>query len=250
MNSDATPGATTFEDPRRLRRAFIPVLAFVCVLWAFKLVEAVADLSFVHLGVFPQRLDGLDGVLWAPLIHGSWSHLFANTAPLIVLGTALLYGYPRSARIVLPAVYLGAGLAVWLFARPSYHIGASGLNFGLLFFIFTIGVLRWDRLAIALAMIVFFLYGSMIWGIFPHDPSVSYETHLFGAGIGFMLAFVLRWRDPPRPRQRYSWEDEDEEEGDGETAEESDGRPHHRTWHPGQRLASAGRPLGWRRTAR
>ncbi len=163
MNTDATTRATTPQDSRRLRRAFALALAFVCLLWALKLVEAVADLDVAPSGVFPHRLDGLVGVLWAPLIHGSWSHLIANTAPVLVLGTALLYGYPRSARIVLPAVYLGAGLAVWLFARPSFHIGASGLTFGVLFFVFTIGVLRWDRRAIALAMIVFFLYGSMIW---------------------------------------------------------------------------------------
>jgi membrane associated rhomboid family serine protease len=226
MSADASTPASAPEDPRRLPRAFARVLAFVCLLWAIKLVEAVTDSSFVRFGVFPQRLDGLDGVLWAPLIHGSWSHLFANTAPVLVLGTALLYGYPRSARIVLPSVYFGAGLAVWLFARPSFHVGASGLSFGVSFFVFTIGVLRWDRQAMALAMIVFFLYGSMIWGIFPHDPSVSYETHLFGAGIGTVLAFALRWFDPPRPRRRYSWEDE--EQDDDAIEGELDEPPHDR----------------------
>jgi hypothetical protein len=98
-----------------------------------------------------------------------------------------------------------------LFARPSFHVGASGLGFGLLSFVFTIGVLRWERQAIALAMIVSFLYGSMIWGIFPYDASVSWETHLSGALIGIVLAFALRWFDPPRPRKRYSWEDEEQD---------------------------------------
>ena len=82
---------------------------------------------------------------------------------------------------------------------------------GILFFVFTIGVLRWEPRAIALAMIVSFLYGSMLWGIFPVDPTVSFESHLLGAVLGVALAFALRWRDPPRPRRRYSWEDDEDE---------------------------------------
>ena len=211
VNADLTqPGANPQPAPN-LRRAFVLMLAFVGLLWAVKVLEAVAGLNLVPFGVFPRRLSGLGGVLLAPLIHGSWSHLFANSAPLLVLGTAVLYGYPRSARIVLPAIYLGAGLAVWLLARPSFHVGASGLGFGLLSFVFTIGVLRWERQSIALAMIVSFLYGSMIWGVFPYDASVSWETHLSGALIGIVLAFALRWFDPPRPRKRYSWEDEEQD---------------------------------------
>jgi len=136
-----------------------------------------------------------------------------------VLGTALIYGYPRSARLVIPAIYFGAGIAVWLFARPSYHIGASGLTFGMMFFVFTIGTLRWDRRAIALALIVFFLYGSMIWGVFPGDPAISWESHLAGALIGIALALVCRHRDPPPAQKHYSWEDE---ETDSEPASPGD----------------------------
>lgn len=209
MESGATTPERPTDAPRSLRRALVPVLAFVFALWGIELTQALTELDLTRFGVFPRRAEGLAGILWAPLIHGSWTHLFANTAPVIVLGTALLYGYPRAARFVLPAVYLGAGLAVWLFARPSFHIGASGLTFGVLFFVFTIGVLRWDPRAIALSMIVFFLYGSTVWGILPHDPTVSYETHLAGAIIGIALAFALKRLDPPLPRKRYSWEDEE-----------------------------------------
>lgn len=198
-------------DPRR---AFGAVAAFVGLLWIVRAVESVAGLDLVTLGVFPRRADGLQGVLLAPLVHGSWSHLVANTLPLLVLGTALLYGYPRSARLVVPAVYLGTGLAVWLLGRAAWHVGASGLSYGLLLFVFTMGVLRWDPRAIALAMIVFFLHGSMIWGVLPYDPEVSFESHLAGAAIGAGLAFALRRRDPPPPRKRYDWEGEDEAGGD------------------------------------
>ena len=211
MNTDTIAPS---DEPFRLRKAFITVILFVAVLWAIKAIEFVIGLNLVPFGVFPRHLDNLSGVLWAPLIHGSWSHLMTNTPPLLVLGTAVLFGYPRAARILLPAVYLGAGLAVWLFARSAYHIGASGLTFGIMFFVFTIGILRWDRQAIALSLIVFFLYGGMIWGVFPGDPSISFETHFFGAAIGLALAFLLRSLDPPKPRKRYSWEDENSEEED------------------------------------
>lgn len=181
---------------------------FATLLWLIKLVELAAGLDLSRYGVYPGTLRGLSGVLLAPLIHGSLGHLFSNTLPLIILGTALLYGYPRSARIVLPTLYLGTGLGVWLFGRSAWHIGASGLTFGMMFFIATIGVLRWDTRSIALALVVFFLYGSMIWGIFPGDPAVSFESHLSGATLGVLLAVLLKNRDPAPPRRRYSWEDE------------------------------------------
>jgi membrane associated rhomboid family serine protease len=144
------------------------------------------------------------------LIHGSVTHLFSNTLPIVILGTAILYGYPRSAKLVIPAVYFGTGIWVWLFGRSAWHIGASGLTFGMMFFVFTIGVLRWDTRSIALALVVFLLYGGMIWGIFPGDPSVSFESHLAGALIGITLAVLLRNHDPAPPRKRYSWEDEED----------------------------------------
>jgi len=199
------------NDNTRLRRSFILALLFALTLWVIKLAEIILGLDFVHYGVFPLRVSGLRGILTAPLIHASLSHLFSNTAPLVILGTALFYGYPRSAKIVVPVLYLGSGLGVWLFARHAYHIGASGLTFGVMFFVFTIGVLRWDTRAIILAMVVFFLYGSMIWGIFPGKPGISYESHFFGAAIGVVLAILLKHHDPVPAAKKYSWEEEADE---------------------------------------
>jgi membrane associated rhomboid family serine protease len=200
------------NDSTRLRHSFILAALFVLILWFIKLIEIILGLDFVHYGVYPLRASGLAGIIMAPLIHGSLSHLFSNTAPLVILGTALIYGYPRSAIIVIPVLYLGTGLGVWLFARSAYHIGASGLSFGIMFFIFTIGVLRWDKRAIILSMVVFFLYGSMIWGIFPTKPGVSFESHFFGAAIGVALAGLLKNHDPAPPPKKYSWEEEEPED--------------------------------------
>jgi membrane associated rhomboid family serine protease len=103
-------------------------------------------------------------------------------------------------------VWLGSGLGVWLFARGSYHIGASGLAHGLMFFVFVSGILRRDRLSIALSLIVFLLYGGMVATIFPQQPGISYESHFSGALMGIITAFLFRRRDPAPPEKTYDWE--------------------------------------------
>ncbi len=207
------PSGTT-SDTRRFRIAFIVAFSFALLLWALHLAEYLSGFDLTQFGVYPRRALGLIGILCAPFIHVSVSHLFANTPPIIVIGTMLLYGYPRASKVFLPVVYLGSGIAVWLFAREAYHIGASGLAFGMLFFVFTIGALRWERRTIAISLLVFFLYGGMISGVIPGEQEISFESHLSGALIGILLAFLLRHRDPEPPRKQYSWEQEEAESED------------------------------------
>ena len=195
----------------KLRSAFQLTLWFVISLWLIHIASTIFGLELYQYGVYPREITGLQGILFSPLIHASFSHLFSNTLPLIVLGTALLLGYPRASKIVLPSIYFGTGLGVWLFARASFHIGASGLTFGLMSFVFVVGALRWDTKAIALSCLVFFMYGGMIWGVFPVDPKISFESHLFGAVIGVVCALLLRNRDAKPPAKRYDWEDESAE---------------------------------------
>ena len=205
---ESSTDSAIVHDRMRWQQALLLSAAFTLSLWLVKLIEQFAGISLIDLGIFPREWSGLAGILSAPFVHGSWAHLIANTLPVLVLGTSLLYGYPRAARIVVPALFLAVGLGVWLFGRPSYHVGASGLTLGAMFFVFTIGVLRRDRRAIALAMIVFFLYGGMVWGVLPGDPQISFESHLAGALSGVVLALLLRKVDPPPPEKRYSWETE------------------------------------------
>jgi membrane associated rhomboid family serine protease len=180
------------------------------------------DLELARFGVRPRELAGLLGILLGPLLHGGYAHLMANSLPLLVLGTGMLYLYPNSALKVLPAVYLGPGAAVWLLAKAgTLHVGASGLVYGLFSYIFVAGLIRRDRRAIAASLLVFFLYGTSVWGVLPIRPGVSWETHLAAAVIGFALAIALRHLDIP-PRKRYSWEDDSEERSEerGERSEE------------------------------
>jgi membrane associated rhomboid family serine protease len=192
------------------RYALAFTAAFVLLLWLIELLDVSFRLDLFHLGIYPRERQGLLGILTAPLIHGSWKHLLSNSFALLVMGTVLLYGYPRSAMPVLALVYVGSGTGVWLFARNSYHFGASGLAHGLMFFIFVSGILRRDRLSIALSMIVFFLYGGMVWTIFPTAPGVSFESHFFGALSGVIAAFLFYGRDPLPPEKHYDWEGEDD----------------------------------------
>ncbi len=185
-------------------------LAFVALIWLIQILSWSLDVGPGDFGVRPRQVIGLLGILTAPLVHGDFGHLLANSLPLVILGTTMLYLYPRSALRVLPAVYLGTGIAVWLFARGSSHIGASGLVYGLVAYVFVAGIIRRDRRAIAAALLVCFLYGALIWGVLPIAPRVSWETHLAAALIGIVLGVALRNLDIV-PRRQYSWEVERDE---------------------------------------
>mgnify|MGYP000604421676 CR=1 FL=1 len=194
---------------RAARRSFV----FCLGLWLVLYCDRVFALGLFRFGVSPRELEGLVGVLTAPLIHGSALHLMANTPPLLLIGAALLYGYPRAARIALPAIWLLSGLGVWLFARPSLHIGASGLAHGILAFVLVAGLVRRDRASMGLAMAVAFLYGSMLWGVLPLDPEISFESHLAGTIVGGVCGALLVRLDP-WPRRVYAFEQQGEEEDD------------------------------------
>ncbi len=200
------------KDVLRLKKAFFIALSFTIILWFVEIVKHFSGLEFYKFGLHPQNFFGLVGIITAPLIHASFEHLISNTPALLILGTALLYGYPRSYWIVLASVWILAELGVWFTARPVYHFGASGLTYGFMPFIFIVGILRRDQLAITLSLLVFFLYGTMIWGIFPHQSGISFETHLWGGGLGAICAVLLRKYDPIPPTKRYSWENQDEED--------------------------------------
>lgn len=201
-------------DRARLRAAFLAVAALTAALWWIKLLDDGFGWDLSPLGILPRQAAGLIGVLTAPLVHGSFDHLFANTLPLLVLGTLLLYGYPRARWPAIATIWIGSGLGVWLVGRDSAHIGMSGVTHGLMFFLFIAGLVRRDKLAVALSMIAFFLYGGMVWGIFPAEPGVSWEYHLFGALAGIVAAVALRGLDAAPPAKRYAWEDEPPEAED------------------------------------
>ncbi|PHS68749.1 MAG: rhomboid family intramembrane serine protease [Methylophaga sp.] len=203
---------TKAESPVTLKPIALKVLSAIVLLWVVKGLELAFDWDFSGYGIYPQAMDRLIGIILAPMIHGSFEHLFSNTLALFILATALFYEYPKAAKYVFPIIYMGSGMGVWLFAREAHHFGASGLTHGMMFFLFLIGVLRRDKPAMALAMIVFFLYGSMVWGVLPSEEGISFETHFFGALMGVICAIVFRHKDPKPPEKKYSWEEDEDED--------------------------------------
>jgi membrane associated rhomboid family serine protease len=197
-------------------------LCFVALIWLIDALNWGLDLELQRLGVRPRQLAGLSGILFAPLLHAGVAHLIANSLPMLVLGTAMLHLYPNSALRVLPAVYVGPGVAVWLFAGGGVHVGASGLVYGLVSYIFVAGLIRRDRRAIAASLLVSFMYGTLAWGVLPIKPGVSWQTHLAAALIGVLMAIVLRHLDIP-PRTRYTWENEPDDDGQSSQSDTQQG---------------------------
>ena len=183
-------------------------LAFVGVLWSVLILDQAFGLGLARLGLRPGSAMGLIGIITAPLLHANVQHLLSNTLPMFISLTAALYLYPNSSLRVIPLIWAGSGLLAWTFARPKLHIGASGLIYGLLAYVFIGGVLRRDMRSIAVSLLVGFLYGSMVWGVLPGRPQMSWEMHLTGAVMGTALAFVFaRWDRVPLVR--YDWEDDE-----------------------------------------
>lgn len=199
-----------FEIEKKLfRQSAFYAIMIVLVLWLVKLVESYFEISFVKWGIHPRVWEDLSGILFSPFIHGDLMHLYSNTIPLFVLCTGLLYYYRISALWVLLFIYLMGGTAVWIFARDSWHIGVSGIIYGLIAFIFFSGLFRKEAPAVALSLIVVFLYGSMIWGVLPIQPGVSWEAHLYGALSGIIASVIDRFKNPPKHTNEYNnWEEE------------------------------------------
>ena len=199
-----------WRDARAFRRAVLGSTVFVLGLWWIRFLEDFTGHALSSLGVLPGQWIGLIGVVTAPLIHGSYAHLLTNTAPLLILGTLSLYAYPKASRPAIPAIWILSGLVTWLIGRHSSHIGASGVAHGLMFFLFVLGLLRWEPRSIATALVAFLLYGGMVTTIFPREEGVSFEYHFAGALAGVLAAVLWRRRDPMPARKKYSWEVEEE----------------------------------------
>ena len=193
---------------RNFKLALKIALVLVGVLWVILIVDNVFGLGLNRFGLRPKHFEGLIGIFTAPLLHSGAEHLFSNTLPLIVSMTTILYLYPRSAMRVMPIIWMGSGLLAWVIGRPSLHFGASGFVYGLLAYVFISGILRLDMRSVAVSVMVWFLYGSMIWGVLPIRPNMSWEMHLSGAILGVALAIAYRRWDVT-PVKRYAWEDDE-----------------------------------------
>lgn len=205
------------RDLRELMDDMIWPMVMIIIIWLIFLLNLVYELNLNQWGIQPETLQGFAGIFLAPLLHADVGHIFSNTFPLLVAHSMLVHFYkPESLRIWL-IMYFFSGFGVWLYAGGiGVHIGASGLVYALVAFIVASGVIKKNRKLLASGGILIFLYGSMVWGIFPQidydlRQRISWEGHLSGALTGIILAWVYRLKGP---QNEAFFEDEEEDEDD------------------------------------
>ena len=182
---------------------FILPALFILVLFVVEWIEHTYGMRFSKYGVLPRSLEGLKGVLLSPFIHSDWKHLTNNALPLFVLTSTLGFFYKGIAKEVFLWSWLMSGLWLWAIGRPSFHIGASGLLYALASFLFFSGFIRKHTKLMSISMFVVFLYGGMLWGIFPMKKHISWEGHLSGALAGLILAYWFKDNGPPKQVYQY-----------------------------------------------
>jgi membrane associated rhomboid family serine protease len=208
------------KETKHIIQSLLPPVFFLILLWAVKLGEMFTNADLYFLGVFPLKLSGISGIITSPLIHSDVKHLAANSVPLFVLGSGLLFFYKEIALKSLALIYVLPGLFVWFGGREAYHIGASGVVYGLAGFLFFSGIFRKEVKLLALTLLVTFLYGSLVWGIFPGfypEEKISYESHFWGLIAGIIVAVYFRKQGPQRKKYDWEIEEEFEEQSDSGT---------------------------------
>jgi membrane associated rhomboid family serine protease len=210
------------EDHRRITLSLVFPAIFVIAIWLVKFVEIIFKIDLGDYGLQPLHIKGLIGIVTAPLLHASFSHLFANSIPLFVLSGLLFYFYRVIAWRILILIWFLTGLWVWFLAREdSIHIGASGIVYGLAGFLFFSGIIRRDAKLMAITLLIAFLYGGMVWGVFPQffpRERISWESHLMGLLAGLILAIYYRKAGPQR--KIFEWDDEDPGDEDSENPDD------------------------------
>lgn len=195
-----------------LRNSIPPAILVLVMMWLFYWADFLFIYDFHQLGVVSSELYGLKGIFFMPWIHAhsDVKHILNNSVPALLLVTLLFYSYKEIALKVFLLSWFLTGFFLWVFGphNGSHHIGMSGVIYSLAAFLFTSGVLRKYLPLQALSLFIVFLYGSMIWGIFPTKERISWEGHLSGMIVGIILAFVYRGRGPQRPKYQFEIEKE------------------------------------------
>ncbi|GAA5131938.1 hypothetical protein GCM10023320_55810 [Pseudonocardia adelaidensis] len=197
------PRRTARVLPRNPVTSALFMLVFTAGLYVIEAFDVVGGGALDrNYGIEPLEVDGLDGVLFAPLLHAGWAHLIANTVPFLVLGFLAMAGGFRQFLVVTATIWILGGIGVWLTGGygSGYHIGASGVIFGWLVFLLTRGFFARSALQILMAVGLFLVWGGILFGVLPGQPGISWQSHLFGALAGLLAARLAARADRRSPR--------------------------------------------------
>lgn len=205
---------------KALQRIFLAAvipLFLLFVMYVIKILEIGMDWDFTKLGVYPLEKKGVFGIFAHPFVHSGFRHLFANTLPFFFLSWCLFYFYRDISAYIFLCIWILCGVFTFIIGKPGWHIGASGVIYGLAFFLFFSGLLRKHIPLVALSLLITFLYGGLVWNMLPFFASerTSWEGHLSGAAAGVICAYLFRRFGPQKP-QHSDEEDDEEDEADAE----------------------------------
>ncbi len=181
-----------------MQASAIAPLRLVFLMWLFFTVEYYLKIDLGFLGIYPLSIKGLIGIITAPMVHGNFNHLLSNTIPLLALGGSLYFFYPSVAPRVFIHAYFFTNILVWVFGRPFYHVGASGIVYSLASFLIFYGFFHRNFKTVIISLIVVIVYGGLIFGVMPFNQNISWESHLMGALVGVVSAFLFS-----RSKNRY-----------------------------------------------
>lgn len=201
------------QQARRFRDSITIAIGLTAIMWMIKFVELGFDIRLYRWGIYPRVIDGLKGIFFSPFLHSGWAHLLSNTGPFLFLITILFYFYRTIATPVLILLYTLTGMSVWLFANNSYHIGASGVVYGLVSFVMFSGLFRRNRQAITLSLVILAVFTGYFVGIAPTTvgEKISWESHLSGAIMGFLTAYIFKGSvQVGEQAKQPAWVDEDD----------------------------------------
>lgn len=185
-------------------------LSIVLLMWIVFILDYTFNLNWYKYGVHPGELSGLIGVVTSPFLHSvnDIGHILNNTLPAFILTWLLFYYYREIATKTFILIFILTGLGTWYLGKPSYHIGMSGVIYGLTSFLAISGFFRKNMKVAAISLFVIFIYGSLVWGIFPLKVGVSWEGHLSGLFSGIIAAVLFKQKGPQPKKMRYEIEEE------------------------------------------
>ncbi|MCM0619031.1 rhomboid family intramembrane serine protease [Nocardioides bruguierae] len=188
------------------RTAGVLTLGFTALLWVLETIDQATPLYLDDDGVVPRTVSGLDGILWAPMLHAGFAHLMGNTMLLAPLMLLTLVGGVARGLAATGIIWVVAGVGTWLIAAPgTVHLGASSLVFGWLTYLIARGFYARSIAQVVLGVVLAVLLGGTLLGVLPGQPGISWQGHLFGAIGGVIAASALRGRPRALPAADYSY---------------------------------------------